>query len=284
MRRILLLLLIATFAFSCSDSDSEIETKPEVTIPDDRPQVDFNTPYNGYYKSVSGYEQTGLKTVLHNIIKGNTKIKYTDNSSDMDVWRALEKTDEDPNNPNNVILLYLGTSIPKTNKAKNNQNDYWNREHVWAKSRGFGGSPSTSKPASVDLHHLRPSDKTVNSARGNKWFDNGGTYHSEAKECKTDSDSWEPRDAVKGDIARMMFYMAVRYEKEDGVDLELTNNPIDDDSPEHGVLSTLLEWNKQDPVDAFEKKRNETIYSIQGNRNPFIDFPDFANYIFVESN
>lgn len=271
MRRILLLLLIVTFAFSCSDSDKD--TKPN----------DFETAYNGYYKSVSGYEQSGLKMVLHNLIKDHTIIPYT--SSSFDIWDAIEQTDEDPNNPDNVILLYLGTSIPKTSKAQHNQNDYWNREHVWAKSRGFGGSPSTSRPASVDLHHLRPSDKTVNSARGNKWFDNGGEFHREAKACKTDSDSWEPRDAVKGDIARMLFYMVVCYEGENGnPDLELTNNPEDNYEPEHGVLSTLLEWNKQDPVDAFEKKRNETIYTIQGNRNPFIDFPDFANYIFVAKN
>lgn len=267
MRRILLLLLIATFAFSCSKSDDD--------------SIDFQTAYNGYYKSVTSYEQTGLKTVLHNIIKGHTEIKYTDSSSDMDVWRALEQTDEDPNNSDNVILLYLGKSIPKASKAKNNQSDYWNREHVWAKSRGDFG---TALGAGTDLHHLRPSDKTVNSARGNKWFDNGGEFHREAKGCKTDSDSWEPRDAIKGDVARMMFYMAVRYEKEGGLDLELTNNPVDDKSPDHGVLSTLLEWNKQDPVDAFETKRNQTIYSIQGNRNPFIDFPDFANYIFVANN
>jgi len=269
MRKILLFLLIATLTFSCSDSNS------------DKKPSEFETAYDGYYKVVDNFEQNDLKTVLHNIIKGHTEIEYTDNSSDMDVWRALEQTDEDPNNSDNVILLYLGTSIPKASKAKNNQGDYWNREHVWAKSRGDFG---TSLGAGTDLHHLRPSDATVNSARGNKWFDNGGEFHREAKECKTDSDSWEPRDAVKGDIARMMFYMAVRYEAEDGLDLELTNNPTDDKSPDHGVLSTLLEWNKQDPVDAFETKRNETIYTIQGNRNPFIDFPDFANYIFVANN
>ena len=269
MRKILLLSLIVVFAFSCSDDNKD--NKPN----------DFETAYNGYYKSVTSYSQANLKTALHNIIKGQTKIEYTDNSSDMDVWRALEKTDEDPNNSDNVILLYLGKSIPKANKAKNNQKDFWNREHVWAKSRGDFG---TRLGAGTDLHHLRPSDATVNSARGNKWFDNGGNIHSEAKECRTDSDSWEPRDAVKGDIARMMFYMAVRYEKEDGVDLELTNNPQDNKNPEHGVLSTLLKWHKADPVDDFEKKRNETIYSIQGNRNPFIDFPDFANYIFVANN
>lgn len=272
MRKILLFLLIATFTFSCSDGDKKTDVKPS----------EFETAYNGYYKLVSRYEQTNLKAVLHDIIDDHKELKYTDNSADMDVWRALELTDEDPANSDNVILLYLGTSIPKANKARNNQSDYWNREHVWAKSRGDFGDRFG---AGTDIHHLRPSDKTVNSARGNKWFDNGGDFHAEAKECKTDTDSWEPRDAVKGDIARMMMYMAVRYNGDDRQkDLELTNSPQDSKDPEHGVLSTLLKWHKADPVDAFEKKRNETIYSIQGNRNPFIDFPDFANYIFVANN
>jgi endonuclease I len=243
---------------------------------------DFKNMYNGYYKNVTSYTMPNLKTVLHDIIDGNKIIPYTDNKVSMDVWRALQKTDEDPNNSSNVILLYTGRSIPKSHMSKNNQPDYWNREHVWAKSRGFGGSPSTSKPASVDIHHLRPTDASVNSARGNKWFDDGGAPHAEATLCKTDSDSWEPRDAVKGDVARMLFYMVVRYESkaDDGVDLELTNNPQDNEDPNHGILSTLIKWHKADPVDAFEKKRNDVIYSIQGNRNPFVDFPDFANYIF----
>ena len=69
-----------------------------------------------------------------------------------------------------------------------------------------------SDTAYTDVHHIRPTDESVNSSRGTKDFDNGGSAHSEATDCNYDSDSWEPRDAVKGDVARMMFYMEVRYD------------------------------------------------------------------------
>ena len=94
---------------------------------------------------------------------------------------------------------------------------------------------------------------------------------------------FEPRDEVKGDVARMLFYMAVRYEGYDEyLDLELNENILDrsDISPFHGKLSLLLEWNLLDPVDDFERQRNEVIFGYQGNRNPFIDYPEFANMIF----
>ena len=76
----------------------------------------------------------------------------------------------------------------------------------------FGDSP----PCGTDLHHMKPEDASVNSDRGNKDFDNGGVQHPEATGCYYDSDSWEPRDAVKGDVARMIFYMEVRYEGDNG--------------------------------------------------------------------
>ena len=84
--------------------------------------------------------------------------------------------------------------------------------------------------------------------------------HSEATECKYDSDSWEPRDSVKGDIARMLFYMAVRYEGDNGeIDLELNEKVNNNKDPYMGKLSVLLKWNEQDPVDDLERKRNEVI-------------------------
>lgn len=101
----------------------------------------------------------------------------------------------------------------------------------------------------------------------------------EATECFADSDSWEPRDAVKGDIARMMFYMVVRYEY-GAYDLELVDYTGTSNTPVFGKLSTLLQWHQQDPVDDWERNRNDIIFnSYQGNRNPFIDHPEFVNYI-----
>ncbi len=227
----------------------------------------------GYYASIGSQTGIDLKSALNDIIDNHTELSYGE------AYDALIVTDRDPNNVNNVILLYTGKSSNGPIQYDGGSNDGWNREHVWAKSHGDFG---TTEGAGTDIHHLRPADTTVNSARGNKEFDNGGTYHSEATECKTDTDSWEPRDEVKGDVARMMFYMAVRYEGEHGeIDLVLSND-INDDSaaPTHGKLSTLLEWNALDPVSTTETRRNDIIYSdYQHNRNPFIDHPEWVNAI-----
>jgi endonuclease I len=223
-----------------------------------------------YYDQAIGKSGSTLKTALHNIIDDHTEISYSN------VWEALRNTDEDPNNANNVILLYTGRSQSKYSNGS--EVDDWNREHVWAKSHGDFG---TTMGAGTDLHHLRPTDVSVNSSRGNKDFDNGGSLQGEAPDTYTDSDSWEPRDEVKGDVARMIFYMDVRYEGDSGeLDLEVNNVVNNGTTPYHGKLSTLLQWHNQDPVDNFERKRNEIIYNdYQHNRNPFIDHPEWVEAI-----
>ncbi len=155
--------------------------------------------------------------------------------------------------------------------------DNWNREHVWAKSHGDFGT--TAGPG-TDLHHLRPTDVTVNSARGNLDFDDGGSESTEAPGNYSDGDSWEPRDAVKGDVARMIFYMSVRYEVGDVVDLEVNDRVGNGSTPYMGRVSVLKQWSQQDPPDAFEQRRNERIHANwQGNRNPFIDHPEWVESI-----
>jgi uncharacterized protein len=235
------------------------------------PPVDNGT-VSTYYANANGLTGAALKSALHNIIKVQTKINYDQ------VREALKDTDEDPNNSNNVILLYKGTSQAKSTFG-GGAND-WNREHVWAQSHGSFG---TVVGPGTDLHHLKPTDASVNSSRGNKDFDNGGTAHTECTLCKYDGDSWEAPDRVKGDIARMLMYMAVRYEGNGEIDLELVNY-TGTSGPLHGKLSTLLQWHAQDPVDAFEMRRNNVIYEkYQGNRNPFIDHPEYATMIWQAS-
>ncbi|MGR6838341.1 endonuclease I family protein [Aliivibrio wodanis] len=194
---------------------------------------------------------------------------------------ALDITDEDPNNPNNVILIYTGRSQEKGQKSGqgNLGQDNWNREHSYPKSNG--GFNDKSAYGYTDIHHLRPSDESVNGARGNLEFDNGGTELSEAPGNKRDSDSFEPRDEVKGDVARMMFYMATRYEGQDPKtpDLELVPS-VTDNGNALGNVCALLEWHKQDSVDTFEFNRNSKIQNIQGNRNPFVDNPQWVESIF----
>ena len=246
------------------------------------------TSIEEYYQNAAGKTGGELKTALHSIIRNHTELPYTtkDAGDQYNVWEALKITDEDPNNTDNVLLIYTGRSEAKTHQDDGSgDNDSWNREHIWAKSHGDFG---TARGAGTDIHHLRACDRSVNTDRSNKFFDNGGTAHSEAAECKFDGDSWEPRDAVKGDIARMILYMAVCYEGENGdPDLEMTNDmtySMDNYSaPFFGKLSTLLIWNTQDPVDETEKTRNEKVYTIQGNRNPFIDHSEWVNTIWVDT-
>lgn len=251
-------------------SVTSISTETGGTDPAPDP-TEPTVPVEDYYRTAAGKTGNTLKTELHNIIDHHTELSYSA------VWEALKKTDEDPANVNNVILLYTGRSQAKSTNGGGV--DDWNREHVWAKSHGDFG---TAMGPGTDLHHLRPTDVSVNSTRGNLDFDNGGTEHSEALGNYFDSDSWEPRDEVKGDVARMLFYMAVRYEGDvsDEPDLELNNTVNNGTAPYHGKLSVLLQWNAEDPVDDRERRRNDIIYSdYQHNRNPFIDHPEWVNEI-----
>ncbi|MEH6917051.1 endonuclease [Priestia megaterium] len=251
-------------------SVTSISTETGGTDPTPDP-TEPTVPVEDYYRTTAGKTGNTLKTELHNIIDHHTELSYSA------VWEALKKTDEDPANANNVILLYTGRSQAKSTNGGGV--DDWNREHVWAKSHGDFG---TAMGPGTDLHHLRPTDVSVNGTRGNLDFDNGGTEHSEALGNYFDSDSWEPRDEVKGDVARMLFYMAVRYEGDvsDEPDLELNNTVNNGTAPYHGKLSVLLQWNAEDPVDDRERRRNDIIYSdYQHNRNPFIDHPEWVNEI-----
>ncbi len=236
---------------------------------------------SGYYNSAGDLTGDQLKTALYNIIKNHTEFPYS--SSGTDVWDILKETDKDTSNSSNVILLYSGWSVNAAQEF-NNENG-WNREHVWAKSRGdFGTSPGPG----TDVHHLRPCDITVNAERANRWFDNcdipyyDGGVNTGSFTSNT-SWVWQPRSEIKGDVARMIFYMAVRYEGENGEpNLQLIDYlPADDytNDPVHAKLSTLLDWHLEDQVDDFERNRNEVAYGYQKNRNPFIDHPEYAEMI-----
>ncbi len=230
---------------------------------------------SGYYNTAENKSDQALQLALHNIIDDHTDYPYTSNSTD--TWDILKVADADPNNANNVILIYTRESVNGPQEY-----DGWNREHVWAKSRGDFG---TSRPMGTDVHNLRASNINVNSTRSNYSFDDctssncnqiyGNSYSSSAL-------VFEPRDEDKGDVARIIFYMVVRYEGDSGEeDLEMTESILSESSksPSHGVRTTLLEWHELDPVDDFERNRNDVIYSYQGNRNPFIDHPELVDFL-----
>ena len=239
-----------------------------------------NNQSSGYYAGITGYGST-LKTNLHNLIRTTHTTRYSYDA----LWIKLPYTDEDPNNNDNIIEIYTGWSVPKTYYGSGTSQ--WNREHTWSKSHGdFGETP----PAGTDLHHLRPCDSTVNSAKSNKDFDyatnpyiDSSPYNGYPQDtgCKTSTYAWEPRDADKGDVARMIMYMAIRYEGTDtSFDLEIVDN-TNTSGPNYGKLSTLLQWHIIDPPDTREMQRNNRIQELQGNRNPFIDEPMYACQIWT---
>jgi endonuclease I len=230
-----------------------------------------------YYAPAAGATGSALRAALHGIIKGHRRFSYTC------VWTILEDADVDPVTPDHVIALYTGRSIPKSRRDQGqNDPDSWNREHVWPKSHGF---PHRNQHAHTDAHHLRPTDRSVNTSRGNRDFDEGGAPHDECLACRLDADSWEPPDGVKGDTVRMLLYLAVRYEGEDGdtPDLELVNRTTSGDEPFLGHLCMLLHWHRQDPVSEAERWRHDRVYHWQGNRNPFIDHPEWVSAIWGDA-
>jgi serine protease len=247
-------------------SYSGVSLSARYTLPDSSDTGYVWSGVGNYYADAIGQSGSALFNSLANAAARNhNPLTYSQ------AWEALKYSDEDPSNSNNVILIYTGRSQAKSfNASGNNDPDAWNREHTWPKSHGF---PSSSDWAYTDIHQLRPADASVNSTRGNKDYDNGGSMISEAPGNYTDSDSFEPRDEVKGDIARMMFYMDLRYNGNDNTgtgDLTLVDYS-DTSGSTLGDLCTLYQWHSQDPVSGEEVSRHERIVERQGNRNPFVD-------------
>jgi endonuclease I len=199
-----------------------------------------------YYKNAEGLTGNALLLALRTIINtGKVNISYDD------ARYILDETDRDPDNPDNVILIYTRASVPGEWNYPT-----WNREHVWPQSLLGNDSVMTS-----DLQNLKPSDVDENGFRGNKYFDNVSS-----------TVAYEPPDEVKGDIARILFYMVVMYDK-----LALVNQAPT--TYQMAMFSVLLSWHEADPVDDFERNRNDVIFQYQKNRNPFIDYPEFVELI-----
>ncbi|WP_299134858.1 endonuclease [uncultured Tenacibaculum sp.] len=227
------------------------------------------TYYNGFDLTKTG---DALKTDLAVLITNTqtTNLSYTPG-----VWDALRQTDLDPTNNNNVLLIYGyndGDNNSTTDRTRSktmnggNQGD-WNREHTYPRSLGNPNLGSTG-PGS-DAHHVRSSDVRMNSNRGNLRFGNGSGTAGNV------SGNWYPGDEWKGDVARMMMYMYLRY----GNQCLATAVGTGTKNYHPDMMDIFLEWNAQDPVSQYEINRNTLLEGIQGNRNPFIDNPAFATSI-----
>ena len=240
----------------------------------EKKEHDITSDLDTYYASTVGLGGSELKTQLNSIIRDHHRYGYSPC-----VWVALTETEEDEENPDNVISIYTQRSIPKLRRdCGKDDGDSWNCEHIWAKSHGF---PKQGQHAYTDFHHLVPADKSVNSDQSNYDFKMGGAPNDECDGCKEGDRTWEPPDLVKGQVARMLFYMDVRYDGDDDSktpDLNLVDQATGK-GPEIGYLSDLLEWHCKYPVTDRERRRNDIVQSWQGNRNPFIDNPEFVESV-----
>jgi endonuclease I len=241
-----------------------------------------------YYNSANGLTGHQLKVALHGIIKGHTSISYAQ------LWNAFWSTDNKGNGvvwdmysdrPNGTppYVYYLGQDQCGNYSG---EGDCYNREHSWPQS-WFNNDGI----ARTDLHHIFPVDGWVNNKRANFAFGEVGSASwtsqngSKLGSCKTPGFSgtvFEPIDEYKGDFARAIMYMSVRYYTEDGSWSSSDMTTKSEIQP--WAIDLLLRWNEQDPVSDKEKERNEAIYNdYQYNRNPFVDHPEYARMIWDPS-
>lgn len=259
----------------------------------------FGTPINptyglvtptipaGYYDSLEGLSGNTLKQELQNIISNQAVVRL---QSYADMWDIIRTADQNPENSNQIWDMYLEVPMAKIDQQNSSSIvGKWNREHIFPQARGgfevANGDTAdgmsiwnTTGPTSTvdgvsDAHHIRAENGQENSSRSNKNYGPVNTSTVYAGPIGTQG-SW------RGDVARSLFYMAVRF---DGLNI-LNGDPVQlDNAPATGNigdLATLLTWNTTDVRDDYEMNRNNYVYTWQMNRNPFIDYPSLADYIF----
>lgn len=231
--------------------------------------VNFNT----FSENIKNQLST-LVTATH-----TTELPYT--SDNLDTWDAVKQTDEFAGDPTHVLLFY-GYDDYDGNPATDYTRDkslschatpctgLWNREHVYPKSIATPALITSSPGSGTDVHNLRACAGTMNTTRSNRLFEDGsGNAHI------TGTGNWYPGDEWKGDVARIIMYMYIRYSSQCLADnIGLGTNSYSPDMPD-----VFLDWNTEDQVSAYEMQRNDALEIMQGNRNPFIDNPYLATLI-----
>jgi endonuclease I len=237
----------------------------------------------GYYNSAQGLTGAPLKLALHNIIKNHNSVSYTS------LWTHFQNTDKKANgkvwdiysdNPTGTPP-YTFTFVTDQCGSYNSEADCYNREHSWPQS-WFN---SETVPSS-DLFHVYPTDGYVNNIRSNYPYGDVGVANTTtlngsvlgwSSDAGYSSAAFEPIDEYKGDVARSYFYMSTRYMNEDAG--WATSAATNKSTILPWQVTVLLQWSHQDTVSAKEVARNNAIYQIQNNRNPFIDNPQWIDSI-----
>ncbi len=304
----------------------DVDGAPDAVVGEIRVNFETGAGASEYYQTVDTSSCRALRSTLHGVIDDHNAVVYSDGDgsftpgvpSTYDVYEIINDGDEDPSNPNNILDIYRNESYPKHDSGAVN----YNREHVWPNSQGFNdvltldGFPN---PPYTDTHMLMASNTDYNARRGSRAF---GTCTSCTADLTifnagnnvggnagiTDDDNfysaadggngryqvWNYR---RGDLARAMFYMDIRYEGgrnsknfQREPDLILTDNPaLITVTPNgsfvsvgySGLLSELINWHNGDStITAPETLRNEVVANVQGNRSPFVDHPEWVAIAF----
>jgi hypothetical protein len=258
-----------------------------IAIDNDFTIADWGTPINptfnkveptgpsDYFESLNGESGLDLSQAIQDIIAEEGVVKIHTYADIIDI---LKSADQSPRNSNEVWLAYREESRPKyLYQLSSSGTGFWNREHVYPRSRGgffsieddqiatginqwWVTNADSLRHANSDAHGLRATDANENSSRGNQHF---GEYTGPEGTL----------GSFRGDIARAVFYLSMRFN-----DLSVVDG-FPENTGQLGDLQTLLQWHLDDPVDDFEMNRNNIVYTWQNNRNPFIDYPELANYI-----
>jgi len=245
----------------------------------------FSQAPTGYYNTAVGFSEAALKTKLCTIVGPHTQRTYTN------LWTDFQTTDKRADGSvwdmySNCPFIFVTNQDGGSGGTAECQ--YYNREHSFPKSwMGIASGQENSVPMGVDLFHLYPTDKYVNNARGNNPFGETATTTTFLNGSKIGSCSFlgysgtvfEPTNEYKGDFARTYFYMVTAYD--DKVSTWVSDQLAGNQYPALSTWSValFLKWNSQDPVSTKEINRNNAVYGIQANRNPFIDHPELAEYI-----
>ena len=258
----------STSIASSSSSLSSQTSSSSLTSTTTSQSTSSQTVYQGYYQAINGVSNAQLKPTLTSILRSiltstgllPASVTYGDSRYD------IPRFDQDPSNPNNVILVYSRNSVSSTWDAGST----WNREHVFPQSLMNVSTENSSRHKGADYHNLKPENPSVNSSRGNKYFAE-----------TTTATSYAPPSVVRGDVARILFYMVTMWPELSLVDVTGSNSPS---TFQMAQLSLLVKWHLDDPVDPFEERRNEVIYDLQGNRNPYVDHEELVCKIWGPSN
>lgn len=277
--------LLFSSSYQSGNFNRVLSVQDEVVVAEAATTSDYGTYYDGLDESLQGTafrkQLASLITTTHHTLTIYGDNKYQSENSLNSVFKYADIDPTTKVGSNMILWFYTGTSVKFTGE---NFSGTTNREHVWPKRDGATFSAESGPGA--DAHHLRPLNTQLNSTRGAKNFaeissangkiakQNGKTDYGNL--CYYTTSAFYPGEGYRGATARILMYMQTRWGDENNLEFVLGMG----DTKTIGDIATLMKWHYEEPPTESEIIRNNYVYSIQGNRNPFIDHPEYATKIY----